>query len=217
MYINDYRGCHGMMNTYQPSMELISLLVEAMKDERADRAKYGKMMEMTDDKKVKRQIQFAYDDEGKHYKMFQHIYHLLTGQMINVPLPEEKEHHSLVDAIESSIDGELEAVELYRKIKSLLPNRHLRDMLYEIITDEQEHATRFVYLYAMLHHMEHHMANHMEHGMEDHMENHMHHCSNDKENMASNMHHDNKNLNPEHTKENYHKSKHCKKRMSDLW
>lgn len=212
MYINNYRGCHGMMNTYQPSMELTNLLVEAMKDERADRAKYGKMMEMTDDKKIKRQIEFAYDDEGKHYKMFQHIYHLLTGQMISVPLPEEKEHHSLIDAVESSIDGELEAVELYRKIKSLLPNRHLRDMLYEIITDEQEHATRFVYLYAMLHHMDHHMDHHIE----NHMENHMHHCDNNKENMANHMLHDNKDLNPAH-KGDYHKAKHCKKRMSDLW
>ncbi|KYH28948.1 ferritin-like domain-containing protein [Clostridium colicanis] len=159
MYINDYRGCHGMLNAYQPSQELINLLIEAMKDERADRAKYGRMMEMTKDKKVKRQIEFAYDDEGKHYKMFQYIYHMITGQLINIPVPEDKIYDSLIEAVESSIDGELEAVELYRKIKSMLPNMQLRDMLYEIITDEQEHATRFVYLYTILHHMQHHMDN----------------------------------------------------------
>lgn len=183
MYFDDYRGCHGMMNMYQPSQELVDLLIEAMKDERADRVKYGKMIKMTEDNKIRKQIAFAYEDEGKHYKMFQHIYHLLTGQMINIPIPEEPEINSLVAGIESSINGELEAVELYRKIKSMLPNRELRDMLYEIITDEQEHATRFVYLYAMLCHIGHHMENNMHHHMEHHMENHMpHHMEHHMEN-----------------------------------
>lgn len=129
--------------------KVLDLIVEAMKDERADRAKYGMMIEMTRDEKVKAQIRFAYEDEGKHYKLFKKIYYELTGRTVDVPEPTPMRYESLLPAIESSIDGELEAVELYRQIYSMLPTREMRDTLYEIITDEQEHATRFVYLYAM--------------------------------------------------------------------
>ncbi|MFU0825043.1 hypothetical protein [Clostridium sp.] len=224
MYINDYRGCHGMSNTYQPSQALINLLIEAMKDERADRAKYGRMMEMTKDKKIKRQIEFAYDDEGKHYKMFQYIYHMITGQLINIPIPEEKISDSLIENVESSIDGELEAVELYRKIKSMLPNMQLRDMLYEIITDEQEHATRFVYVYAMLHHMHHHMDNNCD---KDEMHSNVNDMHYYVENAANVKHDIYKHKEDKKDKEDKchsdkkcktDKTKHCDKRMyDDLW
>lgn len=130
---------------------LNDLLIEAMKDERHDRVKYKRMMEMTKDPMVKKQIRFAYEDEGKHYKMFNQIYSKLMGKQVEVPLPTNIEKYdTLMEAVQSSIDGELEAVELYRKILAMMPNMHMRDMVYEIITDEQEHAARFNYLYAML-------------------------------------------------------------------
>lgn len=129
---------------------LLDLIIEAMKDERHDRVKYTMMMDRAKNEKVRRQIQFARDDEMKHYKMFRQIYYALTGEVIDIPLPKVQLKDDFIENIESSINGELGAVELYRKIKSMLPNMCLRDMLYEIITDEQEHATRFTYLYAML-------------------------------------------------------------------
>lgn len=132
------------------SNNILDLLIEAMKDERHDRVKYKMMMDMAKTDKEREQIKYAYEDEGKHYKMFQYIYYQLTGDQIDIPTPEVEEYDNLTDAVESSINGELEAVELYRKIQSLLPTIGLRDMLFEIITDEQEHATRFTYLYSML-------------------------------------------------------------------
>ncbi|HBM80244.1 MAG: ferritin-like domain-containing protein [Clostridiales bacterium] len=128
--------------------ELINMIKDAMKDELHDHMKYKMMMEMTDDSEVKRQINFASEDEAKHYKMFKQLLFALTGRVIDVPKPQVEHYDNLLDAIKTSIDGELEAVELYRKIKAQLPTMAMRDMLYEIITDEQEHATRFVYLYA---------------------------------------------------------------------
>lgn len=129
---------------------LTDLLLEAMKDELHDREKYRCMMEMAKDDKVRDQIKYAYEDEGKHYEMFKEILYFLTGKAADVPTPEVTLKDKLIHNVETSIDGELEAVELYRRIKSLLQYMNLRDMLYEIITDEQEHATRFVYLYALL-------------------------------------------------------------------
>jgi rubrerythrin len=127
------------------------LLIESMKGERHDRVKYGKMMEMTDDPMVKKQIKFAYDDEGKHYKMFNQIYQQLNGRKINIPIPTNIEkYNTLMDAVQSSIEGEFDAVELYRELFALLKNQQMRDKVFEIITDEQEHASRFIYLYSML-------------------------------------------------------------------
>lgn len=133
--------------------DVLELIKEAMKDERHDRIKYKNMMEMTTDERIKKQINFAYMDEGKHYNMYQHIYSMLTGKMIDIPAPPVEKYTNLKAAVETSINGELEAVELYRKILSLLPNQKLRDMEFEILTDEQEHATRFVYIYSMLKNM----------------------------------------------------------------
>lgn len=129
---------------------LLDLIKEAMKDERADRTKYKTMVEMAKNEKIRKQVEFAYMDEGKHYKMFQQIYYALTGKMIDIPAPKPEPITKFIDAVETSINGELEAVELYRKIQSMLPNMKLRDMLFEIITDEQEHATRFVYIFSIL-------------------------------------------------------------------
>lgn len=144
-----------IMSSYaaaQVKTDLADLLIEAIKDELQDYEKYRRMMEMAKDEKIRRQIEFAHKDEGKHARMFKNILYCLTGRMMDVPVPEIDLSGKLIKDVESSIDGELEAVELYRRIKSMLPGIQFRDMLYEIITDEQEHATRFVYLYSVLSH-----------------------------------------------------------------
>lgn len=130
---------------------LEDMLIEAMKSERHDRVKYKMMMGMTTNPAVIKQIKFAYDDEIKHYGMFQQIYYQLTGKKLDIPLPATVEKYpTLLEAVQSSIEGESEAVELYRAIYALLPKRQMRDKVFEIITDEQEHFGRFIYLYSML-------------------------------------------------------------------
>ncbi|HYE84140.1 MAG TPA: ferritin-like domain-containing protein [Clostridia bacterium] len=130
--------------------KLLDLLREAMTDESKDHRKYGQMMEMTDNKEIIEQIQYAYEDEAKHYEMFQEIYEQLAGSNNKILSPDQEHQNRLIDAVKASINAELEAVELYREIRAMLRGKKYRNMLYEIITDEQEHATRFVYLYSML-------------------------------------------------------------------
>lgn len=138
------------MNTELYNQKLLDLIKEAMKDERHDRAKYRIMMNTAPSKEVAEQVRFAYEDEGKHYLMFQKIYEDLTNKVIEIPVPQVEKYDNYIDAVKSSIDGELEAVEMYRDIRAMLNSKKHRDMLYEIITDEQEHATRFVYVFSML-------------------------------------------------------------------
>jgi len=130
---------------------VLDLIIDAMKSERHDRVKYKMMMEMTEDPEIKKQTNFAYEDEIKHYEMFRQMYYQLTGRVINIPIPTEVEKYSnIMDAVKSSIEGENEAVDAYRDIYALLLNQQMRNKVFEIITDEIEHANRFVYSYAML-------------------------------------------------------------------
>ncbi len=129
---------------------LLDLIKDAMKDERHDNKKYRMMQDMTDNRDVKENLRFAFEDEGKHYRMFQSIYEDLTGEEIEIPTPKVDLEPRFIDNIKTSINGELSAVEMYRDIRAMLSSKKHRDMLYEIITDEQEHATRFVWSYAIL-------------------------------------------------------------------
>lgn len=143
------------MNVYYSQLfrvdSLKDKLIEAMKSERHDRVKYQKMMEMTTDPAVIKQIKFAYDDEIKHYGMFQQMYYQLTGKKVDIPIPTNIEkYNTLMEAVKSSIEGESDAVDAYREIYALMSNKQMRDKVFEIITDEQEHFGRFIYLYAML-------------------------------------------------------------------
>jgi rubrerythrin len=133
-----------------PSKKLLDLIIEAMKDERHDRKKYHMMMEMTSNKMIRDQIRFAYMDEGIHYKLFRNLYHQLTGKWIDVATPPVNLLPTLKGNVKTSINGELAAVELYRMIYTMLSSKSQRDTLFRIITDEQEHATRFVYVFSML-------------------------------------------------------------------
>jgi rubrerythrin len=144
----DYFDTFGEMYRVE---SLNDLMIKAMKAERHDRVKYQRMMEMTSDPAVKEQIKFAHDDEIKHYEMFRQMYYELTGRILDIPLPNNIEEYStLMEAVQSSIEGENEAVDLYREIFSLLTCQQMRDKIYEIITDEQEHFGRFIYLYSMI-------------------------------------------------------------------
>ena len=138
-----------MQQNKQPMMKLLDMIKEAMKDEKHDNKKYKMMNEMTENKEIRENIRHAYEDEAKHYRMFQDIYEDLTGENIEIPVPKVDLADRFVDNVKSSIQGELGAVEMYRDIRAMLTTKRHRDMLYEIITDEQEHATRFVYIYAM--------------------------------------------------------------------
>jgi len=146
-----YYNMDGYYSQLFRSDSLNDKLVEAMKAERHDRVKYQRMMEMTTDPAVIKQIKFAYDDEIKHYGMFQQIYYQLTGVKLDIPIPTNIEkYNTLMEAVQSSIEGESEAVDLYREIFALMTNKQMRDKVFEIITDEQEHFGRFIYLYSML-------------------------------------------------------------------
>lgn len=133
----------------------LQLVKEAVMGEREDELFYDYLISIAPTQEEKNIIASIRDDEKKHNRMFRQIYKDYTGKDIvgeeNVKFEKPTDY---VDGISRALFGELKAVEKYREIRSGLPTRRHRDMLFEIITDELKHASKYNYLYTktMTHH-----------------------------------------------------------------
>lgn len=87
------------------------------------------------------------DDERKHNRMFRMIYQAFTGKTIQSPTKVQfQKPESFNEGVEKALMGELKAVERYRNIRAGLPNRYYRDMVFEILTDELKHASKYNFI-----------------------------------------------------------------------
>lgn len=130
--------------------QLLEMIQVAMKDEIQDYKTYKTMLSMTADKDIKENVVIMLEDEEKHYKSLQSIYEDLCGLRPEIANIEATKPVRLSAAVRGCLRSELQAVRDYRQIRSLLRGKRHRDMLLEIITDEQDHATRLVYIYTKL-------------------------------------------------------------------
>lgn len=128
---------------------LLDMIKEAIKDEANDADYYGNLLQeapSTEDREILRQIRM---DELKHYKLFNDIYRKITSEQLNDIQADSKNiSNNLVEEFEKGIFDELEAVEFYRKLLFAFLDLEIRDILFEIITDEQAHSQKMNYLYC---------------------------------------------------------------------
>ncbi len=128
----------------------LELIREAVADEAKDRKFYEYLINEAPNSKEKKIITSIRDDEIKHFRLFKKIYYEITG-CYPKPLPEKEEYKktkNYLDGIEQALFGELGAVEKYRQIYFGLKTLKHRDILFEIITDELKHASKFNYLFT---------------------------------------------------------------------
>ncbi|UVI33297.1 ferritin-like domain-containing protein [Paenibacillus spongiae] len=140
----------GQKQCLQTALRLVS---EAVQGERSDELFYQYLISIAPTQEEKDIIASIRDDERKHNQMFRKIYRDFTGQEVPSPgngEPFEKPA-SYVDGIKMALFGELRAVEKYREIRRCLPEGMYRDMLFEIITDEIKHASKYNYLFTLNH------------------------------------------------------------------
>ena len=104
------------------------------------------MMEQVNDLEVKEILRQMSLDEQKHYKYLSQIYKQLTGNEPVVQVGKVEISGNILEEIAKAFFGELEAVEIYRRLMFLFLNLQIRDMIYEIITDEQAHAAKLNYI-----------------------------------------------------------------------
>ncbi|WP_235941376.1 ferritin family protein [Paenibacillus puerhi] len=142
-----YGNMRQQPTTYKSLEEAIALIREALAGEKEDELFYDYLISVAPSQEDKEILTSIRDDERKHNQMFRKLYQTLTGQTIaeakDVKFEKPK---SYTDGLRKAFFGELEAVERYRDIRAGLQERYNRDMLFEIITDEQKHASKLNYL-----------------------------------------------------------------------
>lgn len=139
------------MDYYQQCLQsALQLVREAVQGEREDEIFYQYLISVAPTQEEKEIIASIRDDERKHNQMFRKIYRAFTGQELQSMDGEQFEKPAnYVDGLRTALFGELRAVEKYRNIRQCLPYGIYRDMLFEIITDELKHASKYNYLFAL--------------------------------------------------------------------
>lgn len=153
---------YGRPKSYKTLDQALELIKQAISGEKEDELFYDYLISAAPTQEEKDIIAGIRDDEKKHNKMFREIYEDFTGEKVKTPADITFEKPaSYMDGIRKAFFGELAAAERYRDIIAGLPNRYYRDMVFEIMTDELEHADKYNYiinrgLERILHHEHHH-------------------------------------------------------------
>jgi len=136
---------------YNPQLqEALVGVKKAVQSEREDELFYDYLISVAPTREEKDIIVSIRDDERNHNKLFRKIYKDFTG--MEVPLGGEEifeKPRSYIDGIKKALFGELRAVEKYRAIRRALPMGPYRDVLFDIITDEIKHSSKYNYLFTL--------------------------------------------------------------------
>jgi rubrerythrin len=139
-----------MTNNQQLQMAIKGVR-KAVQGEREDELFYDYLISEAPTSEEKEIIASIRDDERRHNRMFRRIYQDFVG--MEVPMSDEEETleipKSYLEGIKKALFGELGAVERYRIIRRALPEGIYRDALFDIITDEIKHASKYNYLFTL--------------------------------------------------------------------
>jgi rubrerythrin len=141
---------NNQMTNKQQSQEALEEVKQAVQGEREDELFYDYLISEAPTSEEKEIIGSIRDDERRHNKLFRTIYEDFTGMEIPIGGEENFERpESYLDGIKRALFGELRSVEKYRTIRRRLPRGPYRDILFNIITDELKHASKYNYLFTL--------------------------------------------------------------------
>ncbi|PQP81526.1 rubrerythrin [Paenibacillus sp. PCH8] len=124
--------------------EALGLIQSAVQGERNDELFYDALIQMSPENDQTSIITGIRNDERGHNQMFRQIYKDLTGQEVTgVNSEAEETVSSYLGGLQKAFQGELAAVEKYRKIWFGLPYGIYKDTVWGIILDEQKHADKY--------------------------------------------------------------------------
>jgi rubrerythrin len=132
------------------TQQALDLMKEAVQGERNDELFYDELIKLAPNPEQASIITSIRDDERGHNQMFRGIFRELTGQEITGISNEQYQRvESYVTGLQRALQGELSAVEKYRKIWFGLPVGIYRDTVMGIILDEMKHASKYNYLFTL--------------------------------------------------------------------
>jgi rubrerythrin len=132
------------------TQQALDLMKDAVQGERNDELFYDELIKLAPNPEQASIIISIRDDERGHNQMFRGIFRELTGQEITGISNEQYQRvESYVTGLQRALQGELSAVEKYRKIWFGLPVGIYRDTVMGIILDEMKHASKYNYLFTL--------------------------------------------------------------------
>lgn len=144
------QGIYNRAFLYPQNMnDALLLILEAISGENEDRLFYSYLIANAPSEEDRQLIEGIRNDEIGHFRMFDQLYHELTG--MQVPQVQSEEFNmpaSYCEGLRNALIGEQNAVRKYRNILYALQNRIHINMLTEIITDEIRHGILYNYLYS---------------------------------------------------------------------
>lgn len=130
--------------------QALNLIKEAVQGERNDELFYDELIKLAPNSEQASIITSIRDDERGHNSMFRGMFKEITGQdIIGISSEQYQRISSYEEGLEKALQGELAAVEKYRKIWFGLPVGVYRDTVYGIILDELKHASKYNYLLTL--------------------------------------------------------------------
>lgn len=125
------------------------LIERFMQDQVTAALFYRELRDLAPEKRMKDYIGHAMADEEKHYRMLGALYKVLTGKTYEAT-PKQVTYADLADGLKQAMDDEYEAFEEYRDVYLNAADRSIRNLFFELMTDELEHATRFAHVFHLL-------------------------------------------------------------------
>lgn len=150
-YVNPYWNRSTFKPVWSvPLPQALDLMKEAVQGERNDELFYDELIKLAPNPEQASIITSIRDDERGHNYMFRGIFREITGQEITgISNEQYQKVESYVAGLQQALQGELSAVEKYRKIWFGLPVGVYRDTVFGIILDELKHASKYNYLFTL--------------------------------------------------------------------
>lgn len=125
---------------------LVELILAAIEDKRCCISYYTKLLKMAKLEEEKSIINEIRIDEHKHEKLLNKIYFSITGMHCKGHVKEINLCNNIKKEYKKSIFEELKSTEYYKKLYIGIKSQDIKNILYDLITDEQGHSIKLIYL-----------------------------------------------------------------------
>jgi len=144
---NNLKSSNAKLIMSEEEMTVQDILINEMNDKEHNYQYYSALSEKLTDSADAETVKSMAFDEYKHKRLLEEIYYALTETM-----PEKTEvkiepiSNNINDEFTNTFFKELEAVEMNRELMASFENQSVKDLFFEILTDEQAHAAILNYL-----------------------------------------------------------------------
>ena len=146
---NQYLRCaSGEIRVAEELKKALESIRNSTLNEAEDDAFYKYLISIAPDEEAKEFINKIKEDEEKHEILLREVYYDLTGLQIpkNSMVSQTQFNISFLEGLKNAFKGEISAMERYRTILKAMDKRQNYDKIFEIMTDEMKHATKYNYL-----------------------------------------------------------------------